>query len=134
MNGKEVRVTIMKRENSSPVRETNLSEKGNSKRIFPGVENSGIVGDHVKGESSPQSRQRMRSLDSFAVELDLPLSKRLNVASTKKKSGRPGRTRRKGKQKPQPSGKREGDDEWVDEPDVCSFCDDGVEGGEKLLW
>ncbi|XP_073385566.1 protein ENHANCED DOWNY MILDEW 2 isoform X2 [Physcomitrium patens] len=26
-----------------------------------------------------------------------------------------------------------GDDNWIDEPDVCAFCDDGVENGEKLL-
>lgn len=25
-------------------------------------------------------------------------------------------------------------EEWVDEPDVCMFCDDGVGEGDKLLW
>lgn len=27
-----------------------------------------------------------------------------------------------------------GDDNWIDEFDVCVFCDDGVENGEKFLW
>lgn len=25
-------------------------------------------------------------------------------------------------------------EEWTDEPNVCMFCDDGVEGDHKLLW
>ncbi len=24
--------------------------------------------------------------------------------------------------------------DWVDEPDVCTFCDDGVAEGDKLIW
>lgn len=26
------------------------------------------------------------------------------------------------------------DDDWVDEPDVCMFCDDGVVDGDYLIW
>jgi hypothetical protein len=24
--------------------------------------------------------------------------------------------------------------DWIDEPDVCTFCDDGVAEGDKLIW
>lgn len=90
-------------------------------------------GDILKGESSTQG-PRMRSLAEFSIEADLPLSKRITPVQKKKKPGRPARriSLRKGKGSDKYGIGR--DDDWVDEPDVCAFCDDGVEDSERLLW
>lgn len=92
--------------------------------------------NNSKGESSLQSTPRTRSLAEFATEADLPLLMD-ELDSKKRKPGRPSGSgsvsrRRKGNKSDQGSVVR--DDDWVDEPDVCAFCDDGVEKGEKLLW
>lgn len=115
----------MKRENS-PGSEVSPSVENN--KNTSGAEDV-PAGDTGRGASSSHG-PRMRSLAEFSVEADLPLSKRLTPLQKKKKPGRPTRLGRKGKS----SEETVGDEEWVDEPDVCAFCDDGVEGSDRLLW
>jgi hypothetical protein len=91
------------------------------------------AGDIIRGESSSQG-PRMRSLTEFSIEADLPLSKRLTPVQKKKKPGRPARRSSLRKGKGSDKFGIGGDDDWVDEPDVCAFCDDGVENSERLLW
>lgn len=124
---------IVKREIASPVREPMMEAMCTSKRKTPNFDAPWTVSDVVKEEFSSQSHMKMRSLNSFPVEADLPLSKRLTRASLKKRPGRPSR-RRRGKRNTAPGRKSEAKEDWVDEPDVCAFCDDGVDNGEKLLW
>jgi hypothetical protein len=90
------------------------------------------AGDIIRGESSSQG-PRMRSLTEFSIEADLPLSKRLTPVQKKKKPGRPARRSSLRKGKGSDKFGIGGDDDWVDEPDVCAFCDDGVENSERLL-
>ena len=92
-----------------------------------------LPGDILRGESSSQG-PRMRSLAEFSVEADLPLSKRLTPVQQKKKPGRPSRRNSLRKGKASDRYGMGGDDDWVDEPDVCAFCDDGVENTQRLLW
>ncbi|XP_073391891.1 protein ENHANCED DOWNY MILDEW 2 isoform X2 [Physcomitrium patens] len=122
----------VKRE-SSPVSEALKCEGlSNGKNTSSNeVESPSLAYDSLNGEPSSQSMRRMRSLAEFAVEADLPLSKRLTPVPKKRKPGRParGNSFRKGKR----SAKLGGDEDWADEPDVCVFCDDGVEGSQRLL-
>lgn len=131
-NGENLSTAIVKREIMSPTREPVMEEICTSKRKT--FDAPWIVSDIVKEEFSSQSHMKMRSLNSFPVEADLPLSKRLTPATLKKKRpGRPGR-RRRGKRNAVSGTKSEAKEDWIDEPDVCAFCDDGVDNGEKLLW
>ncbi|KAG0582549.1 hypothetical protein KC19_3G068400 [Ceratodon purpureus] len=116
----------------SPVSETPACEGLSIVKIENSShEDATSAGDIVRGESSSQG-PRMRSLAEFSIEADLPLSKRLTPEQKKKKPGRPARrtSLRKGKGSDKFT---VGDDDWVDEPDVCAFCDDGVENTERLL-
>lgn len=118
----------MKRE-YSPVLEPGPICSIDNKNTSYSAEELPAAVETVKGASSSQG-PRMRSLAEFSVEADLPLSKRLTPLQKKRKPGRPSRSGRKEKE----SEDTVEDDEWVDEPDVCAFCDDGVEGSERLLW
>jgi len=119
----------------SPLAEVLTSERPNSAKKVDtlSVEVTPSAGDNSKRESSLQSTPRMRSLTEFATEDELPLLMD-ELKSKKRKPGRPpgSVSRRKGNKSDQ--GSVVLDDDWVDEPDVCAFCDDGVEEGEKLLW
>jgi len=80
-----------------------------------------------------QSTPRVRSLAEFATEGAIPLSVE-DQNSKKRKAGQPAGSipHRKGNESDQ--GSEVDWVDWVDEPDVCAFCDDGVEKGEILLW
>jgi hypothetical protein len=133
-NGENLSTAIVKKEIMSPIREPVMEAICTSKRKTPIFDAPWTVSDIVKEEFSSQSHMKMRSLNSFPVEADLPLSKRLTPATLKKKRrGRPVR-RRRGKQNAVSGKKPEAKEDWIDEPDVCAFCDDGVDNGEKLLW
>jgi len=91
------------------------------------------AGDSSKGIPSLQSTPRTRSLAEFATDGDIPLFVE-EQNSKKRKAGRPAGSIPRGKENKSDQGSEVGDDDWVDEPDVCAFCDDGVEEGEILLW
>nr|XP_024364367.1 uncharacterized protein LOC112276843 [Physcomitrium patens]PNR28122.1 hypothetical protein PHYPA_028714 [Physcomitrium patens] len=114
---------------SEPLTRKGLSSGKNTSRNE--VDFPSHVHDDLKGEPSSQYMRRMRSLAEFAIEADLPLSKRLTPVRKKRKSGRTALRHNLGKAKR--CTKFESDDDCVDEPDVCAFCDDGVEGSERLL-
>lgn len=97
-------------------------------------EASPLVDGILRGETSLQSTPRTRSLSEFVIEANLPLSNRLTSESKKRKVGRPARTSARKYRKGIDKGSVVGNDDWIDEPDVCAFCDDGVEKGYKLLW
>lgn len=123
----------MKRE-CSPVSEPPMCDGPSiEKKITSCAEAFPSMGDTLMGASSSQG-PRMRSLAEFSVEADLPLYKRLTPLQKKKKPGRPARRTPARKGKGSDNLGMGGDDDWVDEPDVCAFCDDGVEGSERLLW
>ncbi|KAG0554295.1 hypothetical protein KC19_12G080300 [Ceratodon purpureus] len=96
-------------------------------------EASPLVADILRREKNLQSPPRSRSLNEFTTETDPPLPKRHTTESKKRKPGKPGRRNLHKKSKRSGIDSVAGDDEWIDEPDVCAFCDDGVEKGDKLL-
>lgn len=89
----------------------------------------------LRARRRSQSLLGTRGLIEFTGESDAPLPRTHTTGSKqRRKQEKPGRRslRVEGDRSDVHSAARE--EEWTDEPDVCAFCDDGVEKGDRLLW
>lgn len=120
----------VKQEAESPRKETKVVQQQQQQPPSPPL--TPPEGDVTRVNPSEPSTPDSHRIQTLVRELNQNLPPLNKTPAMAREQPRSSSSRKK--QKRAAKRRKVKDDDWVDEPDVCMFCDDGVTDGDYLIW